>query len=222
VTVVDQYQVQTEALAATTERQALVIYAALQAGKISLDTAVQLVATLINRSNAAATTLADVFLALQIEQGSGEPTPAVGLLPRDDADRLVKAANTILAAPEPAGGEPDQPTMRLQRLAHSEPLETAQYATHDAMQQQPLVEGWTRAMDADPCQLCRWWWREGRIWPKEHPFQSHKGCNCQPKVVLAKSIRSTGYTRRLERNRAPSGTLFDRFNRAQQLRRQRS
>ncbi|ETZ44227.1 hypothetical protein L837_4353 [Mycobacterium avium MAV_061107_1842] len=81
-------------------------------------------------------------------------------------------------------------------------MEAAQNATIDAIQQQPLVEGWTRAMDADPCQLCRWWWREGRIWPKEHPFQSHKGCNCAPKVVLAENIESTMYTRRLERERA--------------------
>ena len=90
--------------------------------------------------------------------------------------------------------------MRIERLARSEPLEAAQNATIDAMQQQPLVEGWTRQMDDDPCQLCRWWWREGRIWPKEHPFQSHKGCNCQPKVVLTEHIESTIYTRRLKRN----------------------
>ena len=88
--------------------------------------------------------------------------------------------------------------VRFERLARAEPLETAQKATVEVMDAQPLVEGWTRQMDADPCQLCTWWWRTGRIWPKNHPFQSHKGCNCQPKVVLAKEIQSTEYTRKLE------------------------
>lgn len=214
MTAVDQYQVQTEALAANTQTKVLAIWAALQAGRLTQDAAEELIAAVINRANATATTLADVFLSLQIEQASGRPTPATGLAPADDQDRLVKAANTILSAPEPAEGEPDQPSMRLERLARSEPLETAQNATTTAMQSQPLVEGWTRQMDADPCQLCRWWWRDGRIWPKEHPFQTHKGCNCQPKVVLAEHIQSTGYTRRLENARSTTGNrVADHFRR---------
>ena len=40
----------------------------------------------------------------------------------------------------------------------------------------------------------------GPIWPKEHAFQSHKGCNCQPKVVLAEHIESTIFTGRFKRN----------------------
>ena len=107
---------------------------------------------------------------------------------------------TILDEEQPDPESPDSTPMRIERLARSELLEAAQNATIDAMQQQPLVEGWTRQMDDDPCQLCRWWWREGRIWPKEHPFQSHKGCNCQPKVVLTEHIESTIYTRRLKRD----------------------
>jgi hypothetical protein len=199
------FQVQTEALAADNQRQVLAVYTAWQAGQISQADAELAIAGIINRANAAAVTIADVFVATQIEQAAGVPTPATGVPPVDDSARLVQAAHTILSAPPP---EPDQPEptntapMRLDRLARSEPLETAQRASVDAMAAQPLVEGWTRQMDADPCQLCRWWWREGRIWPKEHPFQSHKGCNCQPKVVLAEHIQSTGFTRQLERNRA--------------------
>lgn len=216
MTAVDQYQVQTEAVAANTQTKVLAIWAALQAGKLTAAAAEELIAAVINRANAAATTLADVFLSLQIEQASGRPTPATGLAPADNQERLVKAANTILSAPEPAEGEPDQPSMRLERLARSEPLAAAQTATTTAMQSQPLVEGWTRQMDADPCQLCRWWWRDGRIWPKEHPFQTHKGCNCQPKVVLAEHIQSTGYTRRLENARSATGNRV-----AEHFRRQR-
>lgn len=254
MTVVEDYQAQTEALATTTAAQVAAIYAAVLAGQLTTPDAELLIAAAVNSANAAATTLADVFISAQIEEASGIAAPPVGLLPRDDSARLIKAAHTILdgealsshvAEPdklaatfsedgrkrsheidrggfkppnpdidpprsfkEPSqsgvvSAEPDPAataSMRLERLARSEPLETAQQAAVAAIAEQPLTQGWTRGMDADPCQLCVWWWREGRIWPKAHPFQSHKGCNCQPKVVLAENIQSTEYTRKLERS----------------------
>lgn len=225
MTNVEKYQAGTDALAAATQSQALQVYTAYQAGRITREQAVSLIAAVVNLSNAAAVSLADAGLSVQIEQATGIPTPATGIAPTDAAERLEKAVDTILGDERrPAADEqvvsdmlslapgdqvadqvetaPDSTQMRIERLARSEPLEAAQNATIEAIQQQPLVEGWTRQMDADPCQLCRWWWREGRIWPKEHPFQSHKGCNCTPKVVLAENIESTMYTRRLERERA--------------------
>jgi hypothetical protein len=212
VTITDQYQQQTATLAATSVAQVAAVYAALQAGQITTAVAEQLIAAVINTANAAASTLADAYVSAQIEQAAGIPTPTTGIPPTDDLDRLVKAAHTILSEPPQdhhaaqSGEPPPDPLrtagLRFERLAHAEPLETAQHFTIDVMAQQPLVEGWTRQTDADPCQLCVWWWREGRIWPKEHPFQSHKGCNCQPKVVLAEHIQSTQFTRQLERNRA--------------------
>lgn len=223
-----RYQAATEALAAQTQSQALAVWTAYQSGRLARDQAVSLIAAVVNFSNASAVSLADAGISVQIEQAAGIPAPATGITPADATDRLLKAVDTILeegqtaaieseadvidvpaAADEPASDVPAeadslQPPpdtqMRIERLARSEPLEAAQSATIEAMQRQPLVEGWTRQMDADPCQLCRWWWREGRIWPKEHPFQSHKGCNCTPKVVLAEHIESTVYTRRLKRN----------------------
>lgn len=215
---VDEYQAATEQLAADTTREVLAVYADLTSDRLPPDTAVLMVAAAINRANAAAVMLADVWLSVQIEELTGEPVPTVGVLPVDESERLVKAATTVLSdtghlsrpltlgphdnaesadAPE---ADPEPAEARLTRLARSEPLETAQRATHEAMQAQPLVEGWVRHMDADPCQLCRWWWREGRIWPKAHRMPTHKGCNCQPRVVLAEHIQPTGYTRRLERN----------------------
>jgi hypothetical protein len=215
VTITDQYQQQTDALATTSAAQVAAVYAALQAGQITAAEAEQLIAAVINAANATASTLADAYVSAQIEQATGVPTPTVGLPPVDDTDRLTLAAKTILddlhheiehPSEDVQPADTPDPTrkagLRFERLAHSEPLETAQHFSIEVMNAQPLVEGWTRQMDADPCQLCVWWWREGRIWPKDHPFQSHKGCNCQPKVVLAEHIQSTQFTRRLERNRA--------------------
>lgn len=118
------------------------------------------------------------------------------------ADKLWSELQTNQYDELPAVWEhaPADAQMRLDRLARSEVFEAAQQGALDAMQQQSQVEGWIRQMDADPCQLCVWWWREGRIWPKAHPMPRHKGCNCQPRIVLAEHIQSTGYTRRLERN----------------------
>lgn len=199
---VDRYQAHTETLAAAAQSQALAVYAEYQAGRLTRAQAVSLIAAVINGANSSAVALADAGLSVQIEHATGSPAPATGITPTDDAERLHKAVDTILDEEQPDPELPDNTHMRIERLARSEPLEAAQNATIDAIQQQPLVEGWTRQMDADPCQLCRWWWREGRVWPKEHPFQSHKGCNCTPKVVLAEHIESTVYTRRLERNQA--------------------
>ncbi|POX82191.1 hypothetical protein C3477_23855 [Mycobacterium kansasii] len=225
MTIVEDYQTQTQTLATRTAARAAEVYAALRAGHLTQDEAEQLIATLVNTANAASFTLADAYVSLQIEKATTLPAPTTGITPVDDYDRLLQATHTILdglldaikqhvtadAESADATTDPAQTAgMRLQRLARSEPLEAGQNAAVAAMTEQPLVEGWTRQMDADPCQLCQWWDRDGRIWPKDHPFQSHKGCNCQPKVVLAQSIRSTEYTRRLERANAPTGTRFPR------------
>lgn len=193
---VDGYQAQTEALAARTAVQVAAINAALRAGDIAAPDAELLIGSVVNTANQLATILADQYVSVSIETATGTATPTTGVARVDDTERITEAVRTVLDAEE------EQQPMRLERLARAEPLEAGQRAITDVMESQPGVEGWTRHMDADPCQLCRWWWREGRVWPKEHPFQSHKGCNCQPKIVVAEHIQSTGYTRKLERNRA--------------------
>ena len=294
---VEDFQAQTEALADETGSTVLAIYAAYLAGQILLPEAEAAIATVVNQANAAATALADAFIAAQIEAGTGTPAPSIGIAPVDDYERLTEAAHTILTAPpktaftnaevrnlikdagltpkdfdvpaitrqvnavvdqraaEAAEGEqnpiagvdfyetvaenakdaeasgllwddldagryddqppvwqaePEAADMRLERMARAEPLATAQRAASEAMTAQPLVEGWVRAMDADPCQLCVWWSREGRVWPRNHPFQTHQGCNCSPRIVFAQNVQSTVFTRRLERAQAPTGTRFPR------------
>ena len=85
--------------------------------------------------------------------------------------------------------EPDGAEDRLARLARAEPLDTAQQATVAAIRSHDVVAGWVRQTDADPCQLCQFWYRDGYVWPKDKQFQRHTGCNCQPKIVLAEHTR---------------------------------
>lgn len=193
---VEDFQFSTEVLAADTERDMAGIYAGIIAGTLATADAITTVAVVVNRANARATGLGDLYVSQAIEEAVGEAVPTIGMLPVDHSERLLKAAETILVAP-PADATPTD--VRLARLARSEPLETAQKAVSDAIADHPLVEGWVRQMDSDPCELCVWWSRGGRVWPKAHPFQSHKGCNCQPRLVLVKTIQSTGFTRRLHR-----------------------
>jgi hypothetical protein len=188
--VVDAFQAQTEGLAARTERAVLGLYARLTAGEIDADTTVPLIAGVVNRANAAAVALSDVWMAAQIEAQARIPVPVVGVLPEDGSDRLMQGVTTILSELV------EDVVTRLARMARAEPLEAGCWGTHEAMQQQPLVEGWVRQFDADPCQLCVWWGREGRVWPRDHRMPTHKGCNCQPRVVLVKSIKPVGPTRR--------------------------
>jgi hypothetical protein len=100
----------------------------------------------------------------------------------------------------------DAPEAIIGRLARAEPLNTAARTYSEQIASSTLTEGWTRHMDADPCQLSVWWAPIGpdgpRVWPKAHPFHTHTGCVCVPKPLWRIEIQSTEYTRQLERNQA--------------------
>ncbi len=191
------YQDELIALADSTDKGVQAVYALYLSGALSAQESIALMAAAIAQANSRAFALADLSLAATIMLGTGDAIPVVGVLPPpDDAVRLSKAATTVLDIAR----DSDVPEAVVSRLARSEPLESATRAYNEAMPQQPLVKGWVRQLDADPCQLCRWWWREGRIWPADHPMPRHKGCECVQRPVIARDIQSTGFTRRLERN----------------------
>ncbi|MFS0898930.1 hypothetical protein [Mycolicibacterium litorale] len=222
MTVVEDYQAQTEALAAATAAQMLALYAALQAGGLSPPAATEAMAAVVNVANAAATTLADLFVSAQIEVASGAPAPPTGIAPTDDGPRLTKAVATILDDlddedeepddeepddeepddEEPADGDDDEEpaadeepaektddpvdtaATRLERLARAEPLDTGQDIVVEIINRLPQVEGWTRVLDADPCERCQRWAEDGRVFPKDAHFKRHLNCNCQQQIVM--------------------------------------
>lgn len=91
---------------------------------------------------------------------------------------------------------------RLERLATAEPINRSQTAFQGAMRRDSRVDGWVRGLDSKACQLCQWWSRDGRIWPKEHTMPTHAGCVCTPVPTSAAYIPETEYTRKLKRTRA--------------------
>jgi hypothetical protein len=87
--------------------------------------------------------------------------------------------------------EPEGARERLERLAGNEPLQAAQRAAGDAFTKQtPRVEkpghfvGWVRQLNADACELCRWWAKDGRIWPAKYPMARHTNCACVQRIVI--------------------------------------
>jgi hypothetical protein len=176
------------------ERQVLAVYALYAEGTITAQEAETLIATIIAAHNSQASALADVSLATTIMLSLGREVPTAGILPpADDVARLEKSASTVLTV---ARGS-QVPEAIVGRLARSEPLQTASLAYAEGMKTSSYVTGWVRNLSAGACQLCRWWSRDGVVWPKDHPFQSHKGCSCTPRPVVAENIQSTAYTRRL-------------------------
>lgn len=99
---VDDFQTTIENLAANTKRAVTQIYLAI-GDELSREDAALQIAGVINRARAEAVALADVYTVNQIEELTGQPTTAVGVLPVDDSERLLTAVNTVLfdAPPTP-------------------------------------------------------------------------------------------------------------------------
>lgn len=76
--------------------------------------------------------------------------------------------------------------MKIQRIITAESLDSAHIAYQKALAGTRGVDGWIRGMNADACELCQWWWRKGRVWPKTHVMPTHKGCTCHQVPVIAK------------------------------------
>lgn len=162
----------------------------LRQGKITDAQFVQLASGIVARANVQATALAEQSLAATLTQKTADVSTTFGLpAVTADQDRLAKGFETLLTDWN-AGGDIDN---RLERFAASEPYTTAQLIYTEGIKTSHVTEGWTRRLDAGACQLCRWWWRDGRVWPKDHYFQTHKGCGCTPEPVVG-IARPTSFT----------------------------
>lgn len=124
--------------------------------------------------------------------------------------RLAEAVRTVMTGPA------DEIDMRLSRLARSELADGAQTEYDRLIRDTPTVRGWTRGMESDACQLCRWWWREGRVWPADHTMPTHPGCSCTPVPVfvpadqiprVSRAAQYASAQRRAAANRAMKGKI---------------
>lgn len=149
------------------------------AGELDRETFLELCGLLVTVSNAQAATLARQSFASYVAIERGAPPPAVAAEPPAyllDPRRVGRAVSTILS-------EPERAPQRLERLAMNEPIQTAT-STFQTAGREAGAQRWVRGLDANPCQLCRWWWRNGQSWPMSHTMPRHKGCACVPLPVI--------------------------------------
>lgn len=173
------------ALADDTEEKVWRVVEALEAGEITQDEAVALIAAVVAVANRRAAHLAALGVAADVTRAARTPVPAVPVTRPEDVGRLGRAASTLLDALE---GTPD-PEGRAKRLARSEVLKNASEARSEAIAGTEGVEGWVRQLNGDTCQLCTWWHRGGRVWPKDHPMPRHTGCDCTATPVIRDRIK---------------------------------
>ncbi|MFV0432531.1 MAG: hypothetical protein ACK5LO_00905 [Leucobacter sp.] len=143
-------------------------------GVIDRPTFLHLAEAILGNHGAYAAALADQSVALEVSRLDRRLASTQGVMPTAKLRSYEAALMTIL------DGDGDL-EMKLQRLALNAPLEAAQTTYDHAIEQ--AGKGWVRQLEADPCQLCRWWWREGQVWPADHPMPTHPGCECIARPV---------------------------------------
>lgn len=165
------------------------------AGSISLDALRGTVQTVLDLAATQGANFGQISYAQYAEAIGGS-------LPERIADSSVTASHNHKRIIESSldtifGGDLSTLDGKLSRLALNLPVQAIQGAYGDALANDPKSAGWVRGLEPDACQLCVWWWREGGIWPKNHPMPTHSGCQCQQIPEFASEIMSTQKTREL-------------------------
>lgn len=101
-----------------------------------------------------------------------------------EAERLGLAAATIVGLLDAAG----DPLPRLARLTVGEALHGLQDGVRRAYSEHG-VTGYTRGLSASACELCRWLYKGGHVYPSSKPMHKHPGCTCVPIPVTREDNR---------------------------------
>lgn len=161
-------------LQTTTARAVLSLWEQHEAGLLTRAEFTDLAVLVLETATRQGLSLGALSIRGYLEAVTGMPQPVAVPEPEPEAGRLAKGVGTILA-----GHTADVPT-RLERMALNEPVQAATDGARHAMLADRRVTGWTRGLEGDGCELCRWWWRNGRVWQPDHPMPRHTGCVCHP------------------------------------------
>lgn len=196
------FELALDKLAGHQSRQILAAWSLVENGRISTSEFLTVATNILLTGNGRGYALGVAAARKVIEEQLGivEVPPATSPQPRHlDADRLRAALVTIIDADKDV-------LMRLERIATNEPQDAAATGSADVITGSKKVTGWTRTLESDPCQLCTWWWREGRVWQPDHPMPRHVGCVCQQTPVTTKTANyqteKQAEDRRRERRKA--------------------
>src|SRR5690625_3540095 len=113
--------------------------------------------------------------------------------PNTSTVKIQQSLETIL------DGDQDQIEQRLERLGNTLPIDETQAGYAAQLQVGDLATGWTRLLDAEGCELCEWWSRDGRVWPKRDCMCRHKGWKGQELHAYDVEETSSKYRRHRRR-----------------------
>lgn len=181
-------------------------WARFQEGALGREEFVRVATNIVLAGNVRGYALGAATVRSLIEQavGAAEVIAVAPAARHLDETRIATALTTVL--------DSDLDTlMQLSRLADNEPKQAATDGSADVLARSSRVRGWTRTLDSDACELCRWWWREGRVWQPDHPMPRHTGCTCTQTPVVRttdnyqttqQKVGAAESARRRERSRA--------------------
>lgn len=188
-------------LSAAQQERVRVAFVSLEEGLLTSSELVDLISNVVLAGNARGYALGAAAVRSLVEEqvGQVELTPVTTGGNHADEDRVRTALATILASNKDT-------LMQLQRLADNEPKAAAAAGSADVLTGSRRVKGWTRSMDSQACELCRYWWREGRVWQPGHPMPRHTGCTCTqtPVTTVTENYQTEKQAadRRTERRRS--------------------
>ena len=146
-------------------------------GQLTDDQFIEALAYLVDNSRARGAHGGLTVLRDYLETELQQPVVLNVQFPESSIDGLPKAVQTILNS--------DQETrMQVLRLVSGETLSAAHSAYESTLKQEPRVKGWKRGLEADACELCQWWSRDGKVWPKDHHMPTHTGCKCHQVPII--------------------------------------
>lgn len=151
-----------------------------EAGDIGLQLFIDSMGQLVDQARAQGSAKAVQILRGYVESALDGPIVLSPTMPPEYFQRLTKALTTIL-------GSDKDTLMQIERLIRGETTQAAQGSYQDTMKEIPEVEGWVRGLDSGACELCHWWWREGRVFHPTTPLQRHPGCMCHQVPTVKKT-----------------------------------
>jgi hypothetical protein len=156
------YQEQLNTLADRSKAAAIALWTRLDDPDDDLDEEVFVpaLAASVAAYNGRAQSLARLAFAAQSMMHTGKATAVADLPILEDTDRLHQAAATVLDVAR----EANDPEAIVGRLGRSEALSTANQTFTAAMKDSPIVERWVRGLSPEACELCQWWYRDGKSW----------------------------------------------------------
>lgn len=160
-----------------TQRKVMAAWRMYGIGAVDKTRFLQLASAILGQAGSAAAAAADLAISFEMTRLNRRIAATAGVIPTRTMQTYMDSLKTVLDE------GPEGLLMRLERLSLNAPLDAAQEARGRAIEASG-ASGWVRQMDADPCQLCRWWWREGRVWPADHPIPRHSGCECVARPVI--------------------------------------